>query len=77
MIFLLAFFFTFIACLILVPLLTGLGKFFCLFAVVQECEAHVFLLFGRVIGVIDEPGLRKLLGGTEAPKDQARPRGRV
>ena len=60
MIFLLAFFFTFIACAILVPVLTGLGKFFCLFAIVQECEAHVFLLFGRVIGVIDEPGLHLL-----------------
>ncbi len=55
MTFLLAFFITLIACIILVPLLTALGKFFCLFAVVQECEAHVFLLFGRVIGIIDEP----------------------
>jgi regulator of protease activity HflC (stomatin/prohibitin superfamily) len=60
MTFLLAFFITLIACLILVPLLTALGKFFCLFAIVQECEAHVFLLFGRVIGVIDEPGLHPL-----------------
>ena len=60
MTFLLAFFITLIACIILVPLLTALGKFFCLFATVQECEAHVFLLFGRVIGVIDEPGLHLL-----------------
>lgn len=60
MTFLLAFFITLIACVILVPLLTALGKFFCLFAIVQECEAHVFLLFGRVIGVIDEPGLHLL-----------------
>ena len=60
MIFLLAFFLTFIGCLIFVPVLTALGKFFCLFAIVQECEAQVFLLFGRVIGVIDEPGLHFL-----------------
>ena len=60
MTFLLAFFITFIACIVLVPVLTGLGKFFCLYAIVQECEAHVFLLFGRVIGVIDEPGLHLL-----------------
>jgi regulator of protease activity HflC (stomatin/prohibitin superfamily) len=60
MTFLIAFFITFVACLVLVPILTGLGKFFCLYAVVQECEAHVFLLFGRVIGVIDEPGLHFL-----------------
>jgi regulator of protease activity HflC (stomatin/prohibitin superfamily) len=60
MTFLLAFFITLIVCIILVPLVTGLGKFFCLFAIVQECEAHVFLLFGRVIGVIDDPGLHLL-----------------
>ena len=60
MTFLLAFFITFIACVIFVPVLTALGKFFCLFATVQECEAQVFLLFGRVIGVIDDPGLHLL-----------------
>jgi hypothetical protein len=49
MTFLLAFLITFIACIVLVPALTALGKFFCLFAIVQECEAHVFLLFGRVV----------------------------
>lgn len=51
---------TFFACLILVPLLVALGQFFCLFAIVQECEAQVFLLFGKVVGVIDEPGLHFL-----------------
>jgi regulator of protease activity HflC (stomatin/prohibitin superfamily) len=60
MTFLLAFFITLVACIVLVPILTTLGRFFCLFAIVQECEAHVFLLFGRVIGVIDEPGLHLL-----------------
>lgn len=47
MTFLLTFFITFIACLTLVPVLTALGKFFCLFATVQECEAQVFLLSGE------------------------------
>ncbi len=51
---------TFFACLVLVPLLVALGQFFCLFAIVQECEAQVFLLFGKVVGVIDEPGLHFL-----------------
>jgi regulator of protease activity HflC (stomatin/prohibitin superfamily) len=60
MTFLLAFFITFVACIVLVPILTASGQFFCLFAVVHECEAHVFLLFGRVIGVIDDPGLHLL-----------------
>ena len=36
MTFLLAFFITFIACVIFVPVLTGLGKFFCLFATVRD-----------------------------------------
>ena len=45
MTFLLAFFITFVACIVLVPILTALGQFFCLFAVVHECEAHVFMLF--------------------------------
>lgn len=51
---------TFFACLVLIPLLVALGQFFCLFAIVQECEAQVFLLFGKVVGVIDEPGLHFL-----------------
>ena len=51
---------TFFALLILAPVLVALGQFFCLFAIVQECEAQVFLLFGRVIKVIDEPGLHFL-----------------
>jgi regulator of protease activity HflC (stomatin/prohibitin superfamily) len=60
MIFLVSFFVTLIGCMIFVPLLTGLGKFSCLFAIIPECEAQLFLLFGRVIGVIDEPGLHFL-----------------
>lgn len=51
---------TFFALLVLAPLLVALGQFLCLFAIVHECEAHVFLLFGRVVGVIDEPGLHFL-----------------
>ena len=37
MIFLVSFFVTLIGCMIFVPLLTGLGKFFCLFAIIPEC----------------------------------------
>jgi hypothetical protein len=47
MIFLVSFFVTLIGCMIFVPLLTGLGKFSCLFAIIPECEAQLFLLFGR------------------------------
>ena len=51
---------TFFACLIFVPILLALSRFFCLFAVVQECEAQVFLFFGKVVSVIDQPGLHFL-----------------
>ncbi len=51
---------TFFTCLIFVPILLALSRFFCLFAVVQECEAQVFLFFGKVVSVIDQPGLHFL-----------------
>ncbi len=60
MIFLASVLITFIALLFVVPLLVSLSRFFCLFAMVKECEAQVFLLFGRVAGVINEPGLHFL-----------------
>ncbi len=52
--------FTFFACLIFVPILLALTRFFCLFAIVQECEAQIFLLFGKVVSVIDQSGLHFL-----------------
>ena len=51
---------TFFACLIFVPILLAMTRFFCLFAIVQECEAQIFLLFGKVVSVIDQPGLHFL-----------------
>ncbi len=30
---------------------------FGLYSIVNECEAQVFTLFGKVIGTLDEPGL--------------------
>lgn len=58
--FLITAFMTFVGCVVFVPILLSLGRFFCLFAVVHEREAQVFLLFGRVLAVIDEPGLHFL-----------------
>ncbi len=40
-----------------IPLLLGLATRFGLYAIVDECEAQVFTLFGKVVGVLDEPGL--------------------
>ncbi|MEI6326849.1 MAG: SPFH domain-containing protein [Candidatus Roizmanbacteria bacterium] len=41
--------------------MNALGQFFGLYTIVQEKEAKVFVLFGEVLGVIDEPGLHFLL----------------
>lgn len=43
-----------------VSILLGLAKFFGIYTTVQEREAKVYVLFGKVIGVIDEPGLHFL-----------------
>jgi regulator of protease activity HflC (stomatin/prohibitin superfamily) len=39
------------------PVLLGLARVFGLYAVVQEREAQVFTLFGKVLGTLDQPGL--------------------
>jgi len=51
---------TFIGCTIAVPLLLGIARLLGLYAVVQERRCQVYVLFGKVIGTIDEPGLHIL-----------------
>jgi regulator of protease activity HflC (stomatin/prohibitin superfamily) len=51
------FFMFFISGLLFIPIVLALAKAFSLYAVVNECEAQVFTLFGKVLGVLDEPGL--------------------
>ncbi|MCP4902348.1 MAG: SPFH/Band 7/PHB domain protein [bacterium] len=51
---------TFFGCFIVVPILLGLIRLFGLFAVVRERTSKVYMLFGKVIGIIDEPGLHFL-----------------
>ncbi|MEP7352567.1 MAG: SPFH domain-containing protein [Acidobacteriota bacterium] len=48
---------TFIGLFILEAILLILGRGFGLFAVVRERTCHVYVLFGKVIGQISEPGL--------------------
>ncbi|PAY21231.1 band 7 protein [Rhodopirellula sp. SM50] len=48
----------FIFGLMLIPILLGFARFFGLYACVGECKAHVFTLFGKVIGTLDQPGLQ-------------------
>ena len=49
---------TFFFGLLFFPIVLRLARAFGLYAVVNECESQVFTLFGKVLGVIDEPGLR-------------------
>ncbi len=44
--------------LFVVPIGLALCRGFGIYTVVRECESQVFTLFGKVIGTIDEPGLR-------------------
>jgi regulator of protease activity HflC (stomatin/prohibitin superfamily) len=48
---------TFFGLLIGLPIFIGILKYLCWFTTVNECRCKVFVLFGKVIGVIDEPGL--------------------
>ena len=48
---------TFIVLIALEGLIYALGRLFGFYAVVEERTCHVYVLFGRVIGVLKEPGL--------------------
>jgi regulator of protease activity HflC (stomatin/prohibitin superfamily) len=50
--------FTFLLGLMIVPIFLGLARVFCVYTIVYEAQAQVYTLFGKVIGVIKEPGLR-------------------
>ncbi|MEO5924126.1 MAG: SPFH domain-containing protein [Bryobacteraceae bacterium] len=51
---------TLIAMVIGEVLLKALGRMFGLYAIVQERQCKVYVLFGKVLGVLDEPGLHIL-----------------
>lgn len=48
----------FIFGLMLIPILLGFARLFGLYTCINECEAQVFTLFGKVMGTMDKPGLR-------------------
>jgi len=50
----------FIGAFIAEPLLLSLCRMFGIYAVVQERTSRVYMLFGKVVGVLDEPGLHFL-----------------
>jgi len=53
-------FMMFITAFVVEGLLRGLARFFGVFTTVQEGTCRVYVLFGKVIGVLDEPGLHVL-----------------
>jgi regulator of protease activity HflC (stomatin/prohibitin superfamily) len=50
-------FVTFILAFIIVPILFGIVRLFGIYTVVEERRCHVYVLFGKVLGTLSEPGL--------------------
>ena len=48
---------SFVAFLIGVPLILGVARLLGVYAIVCERRCHVYVLFGKVIGILEEPGL--------------------
>ena len=48
---------TFLLCFVGFPILLGIIRFFGFYAIVEERTCRVYLLFGKVIGVLSEPGI--------------------
>ncbi len=57
---LIAFLATLLACFLLEAILSGLCRILGFYAIVQEGTCRVYVLFGKVIGVLEEPGLHIL-----------------
>lgn len=51
---------TFFACFVMVPIILKLIELTGLYVIVQERECRVYVLFGKVAAIIDEPGLHFL-----------------
>jgi regulator of protease activity HflC (stomatin/prohibitin superfamily) len=60
---------TFVGMFIIVPILFGIAQLFGLYTIVQERQCKVYMLFGKVVAVINEPGLHFLIFtmGLKAP----------
>ena len=60
---------TFLACYVLVPVAFWVLRFFGFYAIVEERTCYVYVLFGKVVAILNEPGLHILLFtlGLKAP----------
>jgi regulator of protease activity HflC (stomatin/prohibitin superfamily) len=67
--FFVAFIATFIGLFIAIPVFFGIAQLFGLYTVVEERQCKVYVLFGKVLGVVDQPGLHFLIPrlGIKAP----------
>ncbi len=52
---------TFVACFMLVPIILGFAQFFGLYTIVRERQCQVYVLFGKVVLILTEPGLHFLV----------------
>jgi regulator of protease activity HflC (stomatin/prohibitin superfamily) len=48
---------TFFAMFILMPVLAGITRALGIYTIVEEGRCHVYVLFGKVVAILDEPGL--------------------
>ncbi len=48
---------SFVLAFILMPLILGIARLLGLYAIVNEATCHVYVLFGKVVAVLTEPGL--------------------
>jgi regulator of protease activity HflC (stomatin/prohibitin superfamily) len=51
---------TFFACFLLIPALFAIARFLGVYTIVHERECKVYVLFGKVLATLDEPGLHFL-----------------
>jgi regulator of protease activity HflC (stomatin/prohibitin superfamily) len=60
---------TFAGLIIMVPILFGIAQLFGVYTIVEERQCKVYVLFGKVLAVIDRPGLHFLVFklGIKAP----------
>src|SRR4051794_11539495 len=64
-----AFMMVFVGMFIIVPILFGFARLFGLYTIVEERQCKVYMLFGKVLAGIDQPGLHVLIFkiGIKAP----------
>jgi len=51
---------TFVGCFFVLPIFFGIARMLGLYAIVHERQCNVYVLFGKVLATIDEPGLHLL-----------------